>query len=562
MTSSMVVDRPETWGPEAHGAVLHIHEAVPSTPFSGTIILDVENNPDGACAGIGYTIDGHNINFLSQEACANLSRAAFNNVSFVGHNIKYDIQKLRSWGFSVSPDQIVWDTQLAEYVKDSTRMRYGLKHLVHEQYGIEYPDFKTLTGTGKKAVPIGSLPITTVASYCGDDVLFTYRIYNDQLTALTDEQKDYLERMELPTMRVLLEMEERGVQIDTNYIRNLDARFADQLSCVDTSLRVHTEDAFNPRSTVQVRKYIVGTLGLSIKTTSAEELAQFRDVPFVGQLLRHRELSKLRSTYTQVLLEASNNEPTYRLHARFNQTSTNTGRLSSSGPNLQNIPTRTEDGAAIREGFIAPPNKILVDADYSQIEPRFMAHFSQDPKLISIFLNDRDLYDSVTEAVGLCVCDEHRKLSKTLWLALAYNAGAWKIGQTAKIPTHQAQTFLDRMKKTFSQFFYWRSKLMAKAEIEGGVRTLFGRWDPLPAEYAHLSANYKIQGSAAEVMKLAIQETAKFYPVCTVHDEMIFELPDASDVPAIQSIMESVVTLSVPLCVEIGAGMNWRGAKP
>lgn len=203
---------------------------------------------------------------------------------------------------------------------------------------------------------------------------------------------------------------------------------------------------------------------------------------------------------------------------------------------------------------------MLIDADYSQIEPRLMAHFSEDPKLIQIFRDDLDLYDGVTKTLGMEVTKENRKLSKVLWLAVAYNAGAFKISKTAKITQAKAQEFLDKMRREFATLFYWKDKVMQEASIKGHVTTLFGRIIPLSPEWTHLAPNYLVQGSAAEVMKLALSATRGYTPVSTVHDEIIFEA-ETIEQHAIKQLMEEVVNLKVPLKVEVGVGRNWKEAK-
>lgn len=547
---------PINWGVEKQGARLLINE--PNITDSMWVI-DIENNLDGSCAGVGLTDNGEIVRFYTADVVAKWHKDTFKNIKLVGHNIKYDVQMLRKWGFNVSADQIVWDTQLAEYVRDSTRFKFGLKPLIQEYFGVSYPDYKSITGKGKASKSIGQCDPLVLANYNGCDVLFTYRLWQKQLKELTEQQVNYLEQIELPTSRVLLEMEERGVQIDTNHIRSLDARFAEGISGVVASIRRVAAAEVNLNSPKQVAKLLLEKAGLSLKSTAAEELKKFTGVPLVKNILRYRELSKLRGTYTNVLNEKANNQETYRLHARFNQTATDTGRLSSSEPNLQNIPTRTEEGNEIRKGFIAKAGHVLIDADYSQIEPRLMAHFSQDRALMAIFLDGKDLYDSVAGHVG---CD--RKTAKILWLAMAYNAGAYKISQTAGITHSQAEVFLTRMKLAFPDFFYWRNKVIAQAQIDGGITTMFGAFRKLDYDFAHLGPNYTVQGSAAEIMKLALIMTRDMDPTLTCHDELLLEVVEGqkdSTSACLKDIMESVVTLSVPLVVEVGIGSNWSEAK-
>ncbi len=558
---------PASWGVKAHGAELLI--SPPAWPHQDHIVLDVENNADGSCAGIGLTGDGRTVIFYPPDVVSQWDRNVFQYNKLIGHNAKYDVQMLRKWGFNVSPDQIVWDTQLAEYVRDSTKRRYGLKLLAKERFGATYPDFKLLTGTGKKAVSIGELPIDIVANYNGCDVLFTYRLMCEQYNVMSDEQTAYMDQIEMPTMRVLLEMEERGVQIDADYIRSLDAGFGAGIVRVATSIRNTAKTEINLNSYRQIAQLLLDKTGVRFKSTAAEELRKHEAIPLVKDILRYRELNKLRSTYTAVLAEASDGASTYRLHARFNQTSTQTGRLSSSEPNTQNIPTRTEEGDQIRRGFIAKPGHVLVDMDYSQIEPRLMAHLSKDPVFIKIFHDGKSIYDAVSEVLGLVEKykgdkGEAKRVAKIMWLALAYNAGSFKLSQAAGISKYEADKFINKMKQVFSQFFYWREKIIAQTEIDGGVTTLLGRFIPLTAEFAYLGPNYTIQGSAAEIMKLAIHNVRELTPVLTVHDELLFEVPqEQAAAIAIKSraIMGSVVELAVPLVVEGGVAQNWAEAK-
>jgi DNA polymerase-1 len=553
-----------TWGVEAHGVRLHINPQVSSLNKSNPWTIDVENNQDGSCAGIGVASDLEDIFFFTEIT----DKEFFVGAGLIGHNIKYDVQMLRKWGFNVSPDQIIWDTQVAEYVHNSTTNRYGLKDLSKERYAASYPTYEELCGKGKKAVSIGSLPLSVVANYNGCDVFYTSKLCTDQLETFTPAELEYMQRIELPALRAVTEMEERGVEIDANYLRDLDKRFEALLSDVATRIRAIAGAEINLNSHKQIKQLLLDKCSLRLQTTAAEELSKHENVPLVKDLLRYRGLAKLRSTYTSVLIERSEGRLRYRLNARFNQTITHTGRFSSSTPNLQNIPTRTEEGDSVREAFVAKDGCFFADGDYSQIEPRLMAHFSEDDRLMEIFRSGEDLYDGVTKTLKLPVTKENRKISKVLWLAIAYNAGAYKISKTAGISFNKAHDFLNLMRKSFPKLFYWKDKLIAQAEIDGYVTTLFGRRIPLPKEWAHLAPNYKTQGSGAEVVKLALAATRSFSPVLTVHDENMYELKlhddgtmEGTDLQHIKDAMENVVELSVPLVVELGTGENWRRAK-
>lgn len=557
----------ESWGVQAHGASLVT--TATTLPVGSEIVIDIENNQDGTCAGVGVSADGHNVYFFSPSIVTGWNVDVFQGRTLVGHNVKYDIQMLRKWGFNVNADQITWDTQIAEYVVDSTKHKYGLKHVVKERFGFLYPTYEQIAGKGQKARSIGECDAVVVANYCGCDVLFTYRLFQDQLSSLTDQQAFYLQTIELPAMRSLLEMEERGVEIDADYIRNLDVRFNEQAGSMAASIRSLSGSEINLNSPQQVKQLLMDKASLHVESTAREELADYDSVPLVKSLLQYREFTKLRSTYTQVIDELSKGESRFRLKTRFNQTVTQTGRLSSSDPNLQNIPTRTENGDLIRKGFVAKPGHVLVDVDYSQIEPRLMAHFSEDPKFIDVFTAGNSIYHAVIDILDLVKhCggnkDEAKRIAKIMWLALAYNAGAYKLSQAARISRSQAEVFITQMKLAFKKFFYWRSKVIAQTEIDGGITTLFGRFIPIPQDMAHLGPNYMVQGSAAEVMKLAIAATRVLPGVLTVHDELIFEVPEeqaSMTAVVIKQLMENAVELSVPITSEVGIGKNWSEAK-
>lgn len=550
MESVLNINDPTIWGVEAHGGVLYeLSPYKPSKDLEWTI--DIENNLDGSFASCAVTTNGRDIHYYED-----LPKDFFTDVKLVGHGVKYDVQKLREWGFKVEADQIVWDTMVAEYVRDSTRNRYGLKDTVKDKFGIVYPDYKTLCGTGKKAVSIGTLPRPIRSNYNGMDSLSTHRTKLEQQENMSEQEIRYMNEIELPTLRVLLEMEERGVQIDSSYLRSLDVRLTSDIGSLVESIRHCVGAEINLNSHQQLKQSILAKAGIALQNTSAEELQKHDTVPLIKDILRYRQLNKLKGTYTGPLVERSEGKDTYRLHARFNQCVTHTGRLSSSDPNLQNIPTRTEEGDEIRGAFIAKEGHVLIDGDFSQIEPRIMAHFSEDENLKNIFINGEDLYDSVAEYVG---CD--RRTAKILWLAIAYNAGAFKIGKTANIGYNTAQEFINMLRETFPQLFYWKDKTIRQAEIDGYVETLFGRRIPLKPEWAHLAPNYKVQGSAAEVMKLAIISTREYNPVLTVHDELAWELLNIDLIPKLDKLMTQGIELSVPLKTDFGHGPNWRAAK-
>jgi DNA polymerase-1 len=553
-----------TWGMTARGVDLFIDE--PYRPSTDEIWdIDAEwNSTDDSFAGLGITVNGKQVYFFSELPPPNF----FKDVRVSGHHVKDDVQMLRKWGINVSADQIVWDTIVGEYVRDSTLNRYGLKDVSHRKWGAVWPTYKELCGTGKKAVDIGTLPRDLVANYNGCDVLFAHKLRRDQEETLSPEQLNYLETIELPTLRVLLEMEERGVLIDTRYIRELDTRFKDELCHISASIRAVAGSEVNLNSHQQVKRLLLDKAGLRLKSTAHEELVKFEQVPLVKSLLRYRALSKLKGTYTEGLIERSGGADSYYLHTRFNQTATNTGRLSSSDPNVQNIPVRSPEGAQIRGGFRASPGNKLLVVDYSQIQPSLMAHCSLDPSMLGIFRRNEKIYKLVIDLCGLqgrfSTEKEMKAIAKILWLALAFNAGPYQLSTQTGLSFEECAAFIQKMETGLPEFFYWKNKVIMETEIKGYIDTLFGRRIPLRPEWAHLGPNYIIQGSESEIVKLALCATRHLPVVMTIHDEAVFDLPvnQIDDCKrAIEQLMSTIVELAVPLRVEMGVADTWLEAK-
>ncbi len=557
------IDDVTSWGVASHAASLYIDRSakeLDGTTFAMDVETDEKDNFVCLCLATADTVD---VFFELTDDLKLLLVCA----DLIGHNIKADVQWLRKWGIAVRDNQILFDTMLAAYTLDSTLNDYGLKSLASQRIGMEYPGYKQIVGTGKKKQTLDQQPRDIVANYNGNDGIATFRLYKLLDSQLSAEQKKYLKQVEMPTSFVLTEMESVGMLIDMAKVQKLDAKFGREMEAIQRKIKELAPSISNINSNAQVGEFLLSK-GLKLPKTeksrkpavNKKALEAHKNVPFVKLLLRYSEVEKLKSTYTEVLIErAVDKYVNYRLTASFNQAVTATGRLSSSRPNLQNIPSRTKDGQSIRACFIADEGYSIVDADFSQIEPRLMAHFSQDTEMLRIFKEGLDLYDAISEYVG-CT----RQVAKILWLALAYNAGAYKIAEIASITTNQAFRFLDKMKERFPKLFYWKEKTIKQAEIDGYVDTLFGRRIPLLPDDSGKAPNYRTQGSAAEVMKLALQATKHFRSICNVHDEILFEVPTetAKDVAEeIKASMEKVIKLDIPLVVDIGIGPSWSEAK-
>lgn len=606
-----------TFGPDLYGAKLHINEWTNHLLLTPTVI-DVETDEKDNLVGIAFTNDGQNIYYFTDVVGP--VRYALDQ-KLIGHNLKGDMKWLINWGVKVQPKQLYFDTCLASYVQNTTKPSHGLKDLAKEYLGMEWPSYRDMVGSGKKKQTLDKQDVERVARYCGMDCLATFRLYEYFQKKLTAQEKKYLEGIELPTARALLAMELRGVQVDVEYLKHLNSEFEEQLEQLNIKIfkearnsgilhswtepegyytevvlcaccnRTETEfiktgkvkhklEKFNINSNVQIARLLQAQGAILPKTPKGNlkvdkaTLEQWKHLPAVPLLLEYSKIEKLKSTYTESLLEKQRDG---RIYCNFNQLSKDakgvtsgisTGRLSSSNPNLQNIPTRTEEGKLIRKAFTAGDNQILLDADFSQIEPRLVAHFTKDKTFLEAYRNERDLYQELVEGTG-----RSRQDGKTFMLALLYGAQPKKLASVFKCTEAEAERIVNQIMAKLPSVRAWISRVKWEAKTKGGVRTLFNRWIPLPGinsldryekmHWERVAVNSIVQGSAAEILKIsAIRlEAAGYRTVLNCHDEFLIEVPDSSGLISIKNIMENAVQLDVPLKVEIGVGLNWADAK-
>lgn len=574
-----------TWGIQNYGGVLHINEGVVFNQQL-PLVLDVEDNEEGKFVGVGFTQDGVHIYYFTEFA------ASLEGFKLIGQNVKYDLKQLMRWSIKLSSDQLYFDTALASYVQNATKESHSLKILAKEILSYEWPTYKEMVhpdGSTKKKVTLDQQDVERVASYNAMDVMATYHLWKHFQKVLTVSQTQTLEQLELPTARALLGMELTGVRLDLERVKNLDVRFKLRLDEIQKDVldqwQKLSNDEFNINSNRQVAELLTA-MGAELPKTekgnlkvNKQTLEQWAHLPIVPTLLEHSKIEKLYSTYTQPLQTQHKNG---RIHTTYNQISKNaqgnefgiaTGRLSSSNPNLQNIPTRTIEGQELRKCFIAKEGFTLIDADYSQIEYRLLAHFTGEFVLLNAFYQDKDVHEETGAILGA-----DRSIGKTINFAAIYGAQAKKIANTAKLTEQQAQKFLDTYWHRLPKVTAWIERVKWQAHKDKGVTTLSGRFLPLPAidskdRYEKLHAeraavNYVIQGSAAEVLKAALCKlrTEKLLPMLTVHDEFLFEVRDnectaKSAKKSIKQIMENVVKLKLPLKVDVGCGNNWYEAK-
>ncbi|MCU0568492.1 MAG: DNA polymerase I [Oculatellaceae cyanobacterium Prado106] len=521
-------------------------------------------------------------------------------------NAKFDRLVLRCQG--VELQGVVFDTMLASYVLNP-EAKHGLSELGLRYLELPSQSYEDLVPRGKT---IADMPIPAVADYCGMDVYFTYHLVPKLLAELeqTPELYALLLDIELSLEPVLAEMEYCGIRIDQPYLQQFSKKLETDLHELETKAYEAAGQPFNLGSPKQLGELLFETLGLDRKksrktktgySTDAAVLEKLQgDHPVVDYVLEHRTLIKLKSTYVDAL-PALVRADTGRVHTDFNQAVTTTGRLSSSNPNLQNIPVRTAFSRQIRAAFLPEPDWLMVAADYSQIELRILAHLSQEPVLLETYRNNQDVH--ATTAKLLFEKDEvtpdERRLGKVINFGVIYGMGAQRFAREANVSRIDAKTFIDRFNERYSGIFRYLQRMQQEAIANGYVTTIKGRRryfnftsdsikrlrgsdpnsidldslklrDQYEAQMLRQAANAPIQGSSADIIKIAmvqLHEVLKAHRanlLLQVHDELVFEVhPDEweSLQTQIKSTMESAVELSVPLLVEVRAGQNWMEAK-
>lgn len=510
----------------------------------------------------------------------------------VGQNLKYDYQVLKNYNITLKG--IAADTMLESYLLNSTSQRHdldtmALKYLHHTT--IKYKEVTTIEG---KQVSFPEVPISKAAHYAAEDAVITLKLHNELNTQLAPPLQNVLTELEVPILTILADMERHGVLIDLEQLKKHGIRLEDEIATLSNRAYELVGRKFNLGSPKQLREIFYTELGLPVlaKTPTGQastsepvltELAQDYELPAL--ILKHRTLSKLLSTYIIALQKKADNNS--RVHTSYNQAVTATGRLSSSDPNLQNIPIKDEEGRLIRSAFIAPQNHILLAADYSQIELRIMAHLSQDEALLNAFANGLDIHSATASEILHIPLDEvtseQRRRAKAVNFGLIYGMSAFGLAKQLGVDRQEAQKYIDTYFKRYPGVLQYMDDTRTLAREKGFVETLYGRRLYLPeinvsnglrrkaAERAAINA--PLQGTAADIIKQAMitfanwqteSEEAGIKMIMQVHDELVFEvLTDKIDFARekVKRIMENVNGLSVPLIVSIGTGNNWNDAK-
>jgi DNA polymerase I len=521
-------------------------------------------------------------------------------------NAKFDRLVFKNQGINLQG--VVFDTMLASYVLNPDSS-HNLADLSSRYLGIVPQSYTELVSKGQT---IANISIPLVAEYCGMDVWGTYRLHRLLKAELAAAPRllTLLEDIEQPLEPILANMEDRGINIDAEYLKTLSVVLAKDLDRIESETYALAGEKFNLGSPKQLAQILFEKLQLDTKGIRQTKSGYSTDVNTLEKLqgkhevvdlvLQHRTFSKLKSTYVDAL-PALIHPKTGRVHTDFNQAVTVTGRLSSSNPNLQNIPIRTEFSRQIRRGFIPAPGWILAAADYSQIELRILAHLSQEPVLITAYNQNEDIHTVTAKLLfeSDTVTSEQRRMGKIINFGVVYGMGAAKFGRETGVKTSEAKIFIEKFYDRYPGIFDYLERVKREAIALGYVETVCGRRryfkfesgrlrglkgsDPndinlddlgnlgvLDAGHLRAAANAPIQGSSADIIKLAmigidkLLEPYQAKMLLQVHDELVLEIPpDEWDElqPKIKATMEGAISLSVPMVAEIGSGANWMEAK-
>ena len=508
------------------------------------------------------------------------------------HNGKYDLAVLARHGIAVRG--LDFDTMIAAYLLEPSRRGFGLKDLAWSKLGLEMRPITELIGKGRDQITLAQVSIADTAAYAGADADATLRlmvVLEDELRQR--EQWDLFRDVEMPLVEVLMEMEMAGVALDTGELMQISASMYQRIVALEKEIHGLAGHPFNINSTQQLAEVLFEELGLPAKaktkagySTRASVLEELRDQhAIIDLILEHRQLTKIKSTYVDSLPLLVDRD-TGRVHTSYNQTGTVTGRISSSDPNLQNIPVRTELGRHVRCAFVAQEGWVLLAADYSQVELRILAHISQDPDLLAAFDRGEDIHASTASTVFevplTAVTPAMRRIAKTINFGIIYGMGEYGLAQRTDLSLEEARKFIAGYFARYEKVKEYLEQTKDEAREQGYVSTLLGRSRYFPelqtTSRAHggvkraaerEAINMPIQGSAADILKIAMvrlhralkEEDLAARMILQVHDELVLEVPQEEMgpvAPLVRSVMENAWALDAALKVDLKVGKNWE----
>lgn len=532
---------------------------------------------------------------LDMNETLSLLKPIFENphIKKIGQNLKYDINILKN--VNIDLQGITFDTMLESYMQNSVAGRHdmdtlALKHLDHKTIS-----FEELAGKGAKQLTFDQIEIDKGAFYACEDADITWQLHEClwPMVSVNEKMAELFHTIEMPLVSILADMEYRGVFIDATCLNKQSRELTLRLKTLEEEAYLLAGEIFNLQSPKQLQQILFEKHQLPVlqktpkgQASTGEEVLQELafSYPLPKLILEHRGLSKLKSTYTDALPQCINSR-TGRVHTSYNQAVTSTGRLSSSKPNLQNIPIRTEEGRRVRQAFIAPPGCVLLSVDYSQIELRLMAHLSQDPNLLKAFAQGLDIHTATAAEVNNIaiteVTPEQRRQAKATNFGLIYGMSSFGLAKQLGIPREAAQKYIDIYFTRYPKVQEFMENTRRFARQHSYVETILGRRMPVPDIHSNNSMRQKaaeraainapLQGSAADIIKLAMIHADQWIKkthlnaamILQVHDELVFEIKkeDAEEAKIqIKHLMENVMPLAVPLEVSIGIGNNWDEA--
>lgn len=553
--------------------------------------------------GLSVSFEEGKAYYVRVNAVTDALKAVFadKKIEKIAHSAKFDIEVLRQAGFEIN--NLVFDTKIAAYLLNPGQRNHGLKDQAFTEFGVRMTTLEDLLGSGRKALSMRQLDEQNpegLAQYAAADADFTFRLHPLLYLRLKEEGLlSVLEEIELPLIPVLATMESHGILVDVQHLKKLSGELDTRLQSMQKTIYELAGGEFNVDSPLQLGQVLFERLKLPVKgvkktkngfSTAAPELEKLVTLhPIINLISEYREKAKLKNTYVDSLPELVNPK-TGRVHSSFNQTVAATGRLSSSDPNLQNIPVRTEEGNKIREAFIAPPGYKLLAADYSQIELRVIASLANDLHMMKAFRDGDDIHKrTASEIHGVPfeqVTDEMRYAAKAINFGIIYGQGPYGLSQTAKISMEDAKAFIEAYFAIHQPIQAYLERMKEEGRKLGYVKTLFGRKRYVPeinstvavvrAAAERIAINMPIQGTAADLMKFAMIDIdrmlAKRYKpeeakmLLTVHDEMVFEVRDdlvEEVAKEVNDIMEhpTQLKLDVPIKVDTEVGQNWGDMK-
>lgn len=550
---------------------------------------------------ISFTDEGYYIPFLCSEA--EKKDLAFSFDDFVeglgkyfedpeikktGHNLKFDILHMKHAGIEVNG--VGDDSMVMSYLIHPNRRAHNLKDLTLELLEYKQTGYDELIGKGKDQKPLITVDIETVGKYCIDDSYLTLKLIEKMRSHIEEKELSTLyDTIEMPLVKVLTEMEYNGVRVDVDFLKTAANQLEEKINAIEKEIHEMAGYPFNVNSSQQLGELLFEKMNLPVKkktrktksySTDIEVLNELKQYPVVARVIDYRTYKKLLSTYLEGLIDSVDAQN--RVHGSFNQTVTATGRLSSSNPNLQNIPVGETGGINVRDAFTAEKGKRLLAADYSQVELRVMAHFSKDAKLLEAFANDFDIHKHTADTVFaddmMTSAQEKRKRAKIINFSVLYGTGPYSLSKELGVSYSDAKDFIDTYFEKHAGVKSFIDEVIAAAEAESEVKTISGRRRGIPEIQSsnrtvkengkRMAINTVIQGSAADIIKIAMiniqhqmtQSKMESKLIMQVHDELVFEYPPNEEKKLLHLVkqeMENAITLNVPLKVDLKTGSTW-----